>query len=472
MAQQTSPSSDNFDLIVIGAGPGGYVAAIRAAQLGLRTACVEREFLGGTCLNIGCIPSKALLDSSERVSQAKHDFAKHGITVGNVSVDVAKMMSRKGEVVKALTDGVGFLFKKSKVEHVKGHGKITASGTVEVVAAGGSPRTLRATRILIATGSAPIQIPGLPFDEKFICSSTGALAFPEIPKRFLVVGAGYIGVELGSVWNRLGSEVIVLEFLDRALPGMDKEMAGKLQRELEKQGLKFRFGTIAESAKVENGKVKVTYKTGDKSGTEEVDRVLVAVGRKPVTDNLGLQELGVAMDNKGFVTVDPHTFETNVKGVFAIGDVIGGLMLAHKAEEEGVAAVETMAGDAGHVNYKACPSVVYTHPELAQVGLTEEDAAARGPIKVGKFPLIANGRARALGETDGLVKVIGDAKTDRLLGVHVLGPHASDMIAEATVAMEFASSVEDLARSFHAHPTLPEAMKEAALAADKRQIHA
>jgi dihydrolipoamide dehydrogenase len=473
MAQQTSPSSDNFDLIVIGAGPGGYVAAIRAAQLGLRTACVEREFLGGTCLNIGCIPSKALLDSSERVSQAKHDFAKHGITVGNVSVDVAKMMSRKGEVVKGLTDGVGFLFKKNKVEHVKGHGKITAPGIVEVVAAGGgSPRTLRATRILIATGSAPIQVPGLPFDEKFICSSTGALAFPEIPKRFLVVGAGYIGVELGSVWNRLGSEVIVLEFLDRALPGMDKEMAGKLQRELEKQGLKFRFGTIAESAKVENGKVKVTYKTGDKSGTEEVDRVLVAVGRKPVTDNLGLQELGVAMDNKGFVTVDPHTFETNVKGVFAIGDVIGGLMLAHKAEEEGVAAVETMAGGAGHVNYKACPSVVYTHPELAQVGLTEEDAAARGPIKVGKFPLIANGRARAMGETDGLVKVIGDAKTDRLLGVHVLGPHASDMIAEATVAMEFASIVEDLARSFHAHPTLPEAMKEAALAADKRQIHA
>jgi dihydrolipoamide dehydrogenase len=249
-------------------------------------------------------------------------------------------------------------------------------------------------------------------------------------------------------------------------------MAGKLQRLLEQQGLKFRFGTIAESAKVENGKVKVAYKTGDKSGTEEVDRVLVAVGRKPVTDNLGLQELGVAMDNKGFVTVDPHTFETNVKGVFAIGDVIGGLMLAHKAEEEGVAAVETMAGGAGHVNYKACPSVVYTHPELAQVGLTEEDAAARGPIKVGKFPLIANGRARAMGETDGLVKVIGDAKTDRLLGVHVLGPHASDMIAEATVAMEFASSVEDLARSFHAHPTLPEAMKEAALAADKRQIHA
>ena len=464
-------SDSSFDLIVIGAGPGGYVAAIRAAQLGLRTACVEREFLGGTCLNIGCIPSKALLDSSEKVAMAKHDFAKHGISVGNVTVDLAKMMSRKGEVVKGLTDGVGFLFKKNKVEHVKGHGKIAAPDTVEVTGSDGKRQTLKTKRILIATGSAPIQIPSLPFDEKFFCSSTGALAFPEIPKRFLVVGGGYIGVELGSVWNRLGSEVIVLEFLDRALPGMDKEMAGKLQRQLEAQGLKFRFGTIAESAKVEGGKVKVSWKSGDKTGVEEVDRVLVAVGRKPVTDKLGLQELGVEMDKKGYVKVDPHTFETNVKGVFAIGDVIGGLMLAHKAEEEGVAAVETMAGGAGHVNYHACPSVVYTHPELAQVGFTEEDAAARGPIKVGRFPLIANGRARAMGDTDGLVKVIGDAKTDRILGVHVLGPHASDMIAEATVAMEFAASVEDLARSFHAHPTLPEAMKEAALAVDNRTLN-
>jgi dihydrolipoamide dehydrogenase len=468
---QTSPTAP-YDLIVIGAGPGGYVAAIRAAQLGLRTACVEREYLGGTCLNVGCIPSKAMLDSSEKVSMAKHDFAKHGISVGNVSVDLAKMMSRKDDVVKGLTGGVGSLFKKNKVDHVIGHGRIAAADTVEVTSAsgGGGPRTLKARRILIATGSAPIQIPGLPFDEKNICSSTGALAFTEVPKRFLVVGGGYIGVELGSVWNRLGSEVIVLEFLDRALPGMDKEMAGKLQRLLEQQGLTFRFNTVAESAKVENGKVKVSWKSGDQSGVEEVDKVLVAVGRRPVTDNLGLQELGVEQDKRGYVKVDEH-FETNVKGVFAIGDVVGGPMLAHKAEEEGVACVETMAGGRGHVNYPACPSVVYTHPELAQVGLTEEDAAARGPIKVGRFPLIANGRARGMGETDGLVKVIGDAKTDRLLGVHVLGPHASDMIAEATVAMEFASSVEDLARSFHAHPTLPEAMKEAALAADKRQIH-
>jgi dihydrolipoamide dehydrogenase len=464
-------ADSNFDLIVVGAGPGGYVAAIRAAQLGLKTACVEREYLGGTCLNVGCIPSKAMLDSSEKVSMAKHDFAKHGISVGDVSVDLAKMQARKADVVKGLTGGVGLLFKKNKVEHVIGHGKIKSSTTVEVVAAGGSPQTLTAKNILIATGSAPIQIPGLPFDEKFICSSTGALAFTEIPKRMIVVGAGYIGVELGSVWNRLGSEVIVLEFLDRALPGMDTEMAGKLQRLLEKQGLKFRFRTVAESAKVENGKVKVAWKSGDQSGVEEVDKVLVAVGRKPVTDNLGLSELGVGQDKRGYIQVNPH-FETNVKGIFAIGDVVGGLMLAHKAEEEGVACVETIAGGAGHVNYAACPSVVYTHPELAQVGLTEEDAAKRGPIKVGKFPLIANGRARGMGETDGMVKVIGDAKTDRLLGVHVLGPHASDMIAEATVAMEFAASVEDIARSFHAHPTLPEALKEAALAADKRQIHA
>lgn len=464
-------SNNSFDLIVIGAGPGGYVAAIRAAQLGFRTACVEREYLGGTCLNVGCIPSKALLDSSERVAMAKHDFAKHGIRLtGDIQVDLAAMMKRKDDVVKGLTGGVGLLFKKNKVEHVRGHGKITAPGTVEVTAAGQGSWTLNAKRILIATGSAPIQIPGLPYDEKFICSSTGALAFTEIPKRLIVVGAGYIGLELGSVWNRLGSEVIMLEFLDRALPNMDREMASGLQRLLEKQGLKFRFNTAAEKAEVANDKVRVTWKSGEERGVEEVDRVLVAVGREPVTDNLGLAESDVSMDKKGYVQVNDR-FETNVPGIFAIGDVIGGLQLAHKAEEEGVAVVEGMHGGTTHVNYHACPSVIYTHPELAQVGLTEEDAAERGPIKVGKFPLVANGRARAMGETEGLVKVIGDAKTDRLLGVHILAPHASDMIAEAAVAIEFAASVEDLARSFHAHPTLPEALKEAALAADKRPIH-
>ena len=466
------PSDDNYDLIVIGAGPAGYVAAIRAAQLGFKTACVEREYLGGTCLNVGCIPSKALLDSSEKVAMAKHDFAKHGIKGGEaVTVDLPVMLKRKDEVVKGLTGGVGLLFRKNKVEHVKGQGKITAADTVEVKLTGGDSRTLKSKRILVATGSAPIEIPGLKFDETFICSSTGALAIPEIPKRMIVVGAGYIGLELGSVWNRLGSEVIVLEFLDRALPNMDREMASGLQRQLEKQGLQFRFSTSAEKAEVKDNKVHVTWKSGEQRGTEIVDRVLVSVGRKPVTDGLGLTELGVAQDKKGYVIVDPHTFETSVQGVYAIGDVIGGLQLAHKAEEEGVAVVEGMHGGTSHVNYAACPSVIYTHPELAQVGLTEEDAAKRGPIKVGKFPLIANGRARGMGETDGMVKVIGDANTDRLLGVHILAPHASDMIAEATLAIEFASSVEDVARAFHAHPTLPEALKEAALGADKRAIH-
>jgi dihydrolipoyl dehydrogenase len=463
-------AENSFDLIVIGAGPGGYTAAIRAAQLGFKTACVEREFLGGTCLNIGCIPSKALLDSSERYYDIKHSLGKHGINVEGASIDLSTMMKRKDEVVKGLTGGVGYLFKKHKIEHLKGSGRILSPGSVEVSAAGAAPVIHRTQRILIATGSAPIQLPALPFDEKYILSSTGGLAISEVPKRMLIVGAGYIGVELGSVWSRLGSDVLILEFLDRALPGMDKEMAGQLQKLLEKQGLKFKFNTVAQSAKVESKHVTVSWKTGEQTGTEPVDKVLVAVGRRPVTDNLGLREIGVVIDSKGFVKVN-EKFETNINGIYAIGDVIGGLMLAHKAEEEGVAAVELMAGMAGHVNYPACPAVVYTHPELAQVGMTEEDAAKRGPIKVGRFPFMANGRARGMGETDGLVKVIADAATDRILGVHILGAHASDVIAEATLAMEFAASSEDIARSFHAHPTLPEALKEAALAVEKRTLN-
>jgi dihydrolipoamide dehydrogenase len=462
-------AENSFDLIVIGAGPGGYVAAIRAAQLGLKTACVEREFIGGTCLNIGCIPSKALLDSSERYYAVNHTLGRHGIKVDGASIDLGQMMKRKDEVVKGLTGGVGYLFKKHKIESIKGSGRILSPGSVEVTAAGAAPVIYRAQRILIATGSAPIQLPALPFDEKFVVSSTGGLAFAEVPKRLLVVGAGYIGVELGSVWSRLGSDVLVLEFLDRALPGMDKEMAGQLQKLLEKQGLKFKFNTVAQSAKVNQKQVTVAWKTGDETGTEVVDKVLVAVGRRPVTDNLGVREIGVVVDSKGFVKVNER-FETNINGIYAIGDVIGGLMLAHKAEEEAVAAVEMMAGKAGHVNYHACPAVVYTHPELAQVGMTEEDAAKRGPIKVGRFPFMANGRAKGMNETDGLVKVIADAATDRILGVHILGAHASDVIAEATLAMEFAASSEDIARSFHAHPTLPEALKEAALAVDKRSL--
>jgi dihydrolipoamide dehydrogenase len=455
----------NFDLIVIGAGPGGYTGAIRAAQLGMKVACVEREFLGGTCLNIGCIPSKALLDSSHHVYEINHHLGRRGIKVENLSVDLPTMMAFKDDVVKKMTGGVGFLFKKNKIEHLVGAGRIVSPNTVEVKSSSGTA-TYQTKRIMIATGSAPIEIKSLPFDGKYILSSTEALALKEVPKKMIVVGGGYIGVEMGSVWSRLGSEVLVLEFLGGILPPSDREMANALQKLLEKQGMKFRFNTTAESATVENGKVKVNWKSGEQTGTEEVDKVLICVGRRPVTDGLGLAEMGVALDRRGFVIVDSH-YATNIPGIYAIGDAIGGVMLAHKAEEEGVAATEMMAGKAGHVNYHAVPSVVYTHPELAQVGLSEEDAIKRGPIKIGKFPFTANGRARGMDETDGFVKVIGDAKTDRILGVHILGADAGTMIAEATVAMEFASSVEDVGRSFHAHPTTPEALREAALDANK-----
>ncbi len=465
--------SDNnsFDLIVIGAGPGGYVAAIRAAQNGFRVACVEREYLGGTCLNVGCIPSKALLDSSERYYAVKHQLGRHGINVTGASIDLPKMMARKDDVVSKLTGGVGGLFRKHKIEHLKGQGRITARETVEVTSAEGRKQSHKTKRILIATGSAPIELPGLKFDGKHILSSTEALSIPQVPKKMALVGAGYIGLELGSVWNRLGSEVLVLEFLDGVLPPSDREMAGALQKLLEKQGLKFKFETVAESATVENDRVKVAWKSDETRGVEDVDKVLVCVGRRPVTDNLGLDAVGVNLDKTGYVLVNEH-FMTNVEGIFAIGDVIGGVMLAHKAEEEGIAAVDLMAGKHGHVNYQACPSVVYTHPELAQVGYTEENARkVAGEIKVGKFPFTANGRARGMDETEGFVKVIADARTDKLLGVHILGAHASDMIAECVVAMEFGASAEDLARCFHAHPTLPEAIKEAALNVDKRAIH-
>ncbi|MDP9174147.1 MAG: dihydrolipoyl dehydrogenase [Planctomycetota bacterium] len=455
----------SFDLIVIGAGPGGYTSAIRAAQLGMKVACVEREFLGGTCLNIGCIPSKALLDTSYRLYNLEHSLSKRGIKAEKITLDLAAMMAFKDDVVKKMTGGVGYLFRKNKIEHLVGQGRIVSPGSVEVKNSAGI-QIYQAGKILIVTGSAPIQLPALPFDGVHILSSTEALSLKEIPKRLIVVGGGYIGVEMGSVWNRLGSETIIMEFLPGILPPSDREMATALQKSLEKQGIKFRFNTVAESARAEYGKVRVQWKSGEQTGTEEVDKVLVCVGRRPVVDGLGLAEAGVALDRKGFVVVDGH-YATNVPGIYAVGDVIGGMMLAHKAEEEGVAAVELMAGKGGHVNYSACPSVVYTHPELAQVGLSEEDAAKRGPIKIGKFPFTANGRARGMDETEGFVKVIGDARTDRLLGVHILGADASSMIAEATLAMEFAASVEDVGRAFHAHPTLPEALREAALAANK-----
>jgi dihydrolipoamide dehydrogenase len=436
----------------------------------MRVACIDREYLGGTCLNVGCIPSKALLDSTERFFEAKTKLAHHGIKFEGLSVDLATMLGRKDQVVKQLTGGVGYLFKKNKIDAFIATGRIVSPGTVEVKSAQGT-QLLKAKNILIATGSAPVELPGLPYDGKYVISSTEALTLTEIPKRLLVVGGGYIGLEMGSVWNRLGSEVVVLEFTDGILPLMDTELAGLLHRMLEKQGFKFQFGTGAREAGVKDGKVVVSWKSGDKTGEEVADKVLVATGRKPVTDGLGLKEAGVALDSKGFVKIDAH-FATNVPGIWAIGDVIGGLMLAHKAEEEGIAAVEIMAGKAGHVNYHTIPGVVYTHPELAQVGLTEADAKREGrEIRIGKFPFSANGRAKSIDETEGVVKIIGDAKTDRLLGVQILGAHASDMIAECVMAMEMAASVEDLARTNHAHPTLPEAVKEAAMAVDKRAIH-
>ena len=472
--------SNSFDVIVIGAGPGGYVCAIRAAQLGFKVACVEREFLGGTCLNIGCIPSKALLDSSEKFAQAKHGFAKHGIEVGEVKLDLAKMMARRGSVVKALVDGVGFLFKKNKIEHLRGEARFTGpvdgQPAIEVKSSTGTA-AYSAKHVIIATGSAPSNVPGLPFDGKHVISSREALELPAVPKKLLIVGGGYIGVEMASVWSRLGTEVTVVEFLDGILPQSDREMANALQRSLEKQGIKFKFKVAAQGVEVAGDTVKLKWKARDgqgdttETGVEEADKVLVCVGRRPMTEGLGLDVIGLGVDQRGFIEVDKH-FATKVPGVYAIGDVIGGIMLAHKAEEEGVAIAELLAGKPGHVNYDHCPAVVYTHPELASVGKTEEQLKAAGvEYKVGKFNMTANGRARGIDETEGFIKVLGDKKTDRLLGVHIFAAHASDVIAEATVAMEFASSCEDLARSFHAHPTLPEALKEAALAVDKVAIH-
>jgi len=459
------------DLIIIGAGPGGYVAALRAAQLGMRVACIERyPTLGGTCLNVGCIPSKALLDSSEHFYFVRNGLAAHGIKTGAVELDLPAMMTRKDKVVKGLTQGIAGLFKKSKVESVTGTGRLVDAGTVEVTK-GDDRRTLRAPRIVIATGSAPIELPGLPFDGTHIVSSTEALALPRVPERLLVVGAGAIGLELGSVWNRLGARVKIVEFLDRIVPGFDRQMADMLHKSLQKQGLAFQLETTARGAVVSNGRVTVTLESKGASSEEVADVVLVAVGRRPYSEGLGAREIGVQYDDRGRITVDAH-YQTSVPGVYAIGDVIHGPMLAHKAEEEGVACVELMAGQAGHVNYDAVPNVVYTHPELAGVGLSEEQAQSREiQYGVGLFPFLANGRARTMNETDGAVKIIADARTDRVLGIHVFGAHASDLIAEAAVAMEFGASAEDIARSVHAHPTLPEAMKEAALAVDKRPLH-
>jgi dihydrolipoamide dehydrogenase len=463
-------SDTTHDLVVIGSGPGGYIAAIRAAQLGMRVACVEKDTsLGGTCLNIGCIPSKALLDSSERYYQAGHDLAAHGVQVSGVALDLKRMQARKQTVVKALTKGVAGLFRKHKVESITGVARLAAGPRVEV--GGAAPRTLTARHILLATGSAPIELRVAPFNGTRIISSTEALSLAEVPKRLLVVGGGAIGLELGSVWSRLGSEVVVVELLDRLVPGMDRQMAGLLQKSLEKQGLTFRLNTTLQRATVEGDVVVAQLAGADGTSEARADILLVAVGRRPYTDGLGLDAVGLQLDERGRIPVDAH-YATSVPGLYAIGDVIPGVMLAHKAEDEGVAAVEHMAGLPGHVNYDAIPNVVYTAPELASVGISEEEAANRQiTVKVGSFPYIANGRARAMGETDGAVKVIADATTDRVLGVHILGPHASDVIAEAALAVEFSASAEDIGRTVHAHPTLAEALKEAALAVDGRPLN-
>jgi dihydrolipoamide dehydrogenase len=463
----------SYDLVVIGAGPGGYVCAIRAAQLGMRVAVVEKyKTLGGTCLNIGCIPSKALLYASEMFEEAAHGLGPLGVVVAPPKLDLGTMMKHKDDTVAANVNGVAFLFKKNKIEWVRGEGRIAAPGKVVIKGEDGKETTLETKAIVIATGSDVARLPGVEIDEKTVVSSTGALSLPETPKRLIVVGAGVIGLELGSVWRRLGAEVTVVEFLDRILPGMDAEVGKQFQRMLEKQGFKFHLGSKMAKVEKTGGGLKATIEpaAGGAAMTIEADVVLVAIGRRPYTQNLGLEALGVATD-RGQVVVDPH-FATNVPGIYAIGDVIRGPMLAHKAEDEGVAVAELLAGQAGHVNYEAIPSVVYTSPEIATVGKTEEELKAEGvAYRVGKFPFTANGRARAMRHTEGFVKILADAATDRLLGAHIVGFGAGEMIHEAVVLMEFGGSAEDLARTCHAHPTMSEAVKEAAMAVDKRAIH-
>jgi dihydrolipoamide dehydrogenase len=464
----------SYDLIVIGSGPGGYVCAIRAAQLGLKTAVVEKmPTFGGTCLNIGCIPSKALLHSSDLFEQAGHSFGKMGIGVSEPKLDLKAMMAFKQEGVDGNVKGVDYLFKKNKIDGIHGAARIAAPGKVEVTGANGQTQTLETKSIVIATGSDVARLKGMEIDERRVVSSTGALSLDRVPQRLVVVGAGVIGLELGSVWRRLGAEVTVVEFLDGALPGMDGEVRRQAQRILEKQGMTFKLSSKVTAVDASGDRLKVTVEPakGGTAETIEADVVLVSIGRVPYTAGLGLEGAGVKLDECGRVMVDAH-YATNVPGIWAIGDVIHGPMLAHKAEDEGVAVAEILAGQAGHVNYDAIPNVVYTFPEIASVGKTEEELkAANVAYAVGKFPFTANGRAKVNMTTDGFVKILADAKTDRVLGLHLIGADAGNMIAEAVIAMEFGASAEDIARSCHAHPTLSEAVKEAALAVGKRAIH-
>jgi len=464
-----------YDLVVIGTGPGGYVCAIRAAQLGMKVGVVEKRAThGGTCLNVGCIPSKALLHTSELFEEAGHAFAGFGIKVAKPKLDLKAMMAHKAKTVEGNVTGIDFLFKKNKITPHHGTGRIIAAGKVEVTGDDGKTEVLETKNIVIATGSDVATLPGIEIDETSVVSSTGALELDKVPGKLIVVGAGVIGLELGSVWRRLGSEVTVVEFLDRILPGMDNDVAKNFQRMLAKQGMSFKLSSKVTGIDKKGKKLAVTVEpaAGEAAAeTLDADVVLIAIGRRPYIDGLGLDEVGVALDERGRVATDGH-FKTSVDGIYAIGDVIAGPMLAHKAEDEGVAVAELLAGEAGHVNYDVIPGVVYTMPEVASVGRTEEELKAAGiAYSVGKFPFTANGRAKAMAATDGFVKVLADKATDRVLGVHIIGASAGEMIHEAAVLMEFGGSAEDLARTCHAHPTMSEAIKEAALAVDKRPIH-
>jgi len=467
-------SENSFDVVVIGAGPGGYVAAIRAAQLDLKTACIESgPTLGGTCLNVGCIPSKALLHASEEYAHAAKGLAAHGIKIEGLSLDLPTMMGHKSSVVENLTKGIAHLFKQNEITHIHGHARLAGGGKITVTNEDGSEQTIEAKSIVIATGSAPTPLPGMEIDEERIVSSTGALSLEEVPGHLVVIGAGYIGLELGSVWSRLGSKVTVVEFLEHIVPGMDGEVAKQFHRLLRRQKMKFKLGTKVTSAVRTNEGVQLEMEpvAGGNSEAMEADVVLVAVGRRPYTNDLGLDAADIEVDGGGRIPVGDN-FETSSKGVYAIGDVIRGPMLAHKAEDEGIAVAEIIAGQKSHVNYDAIPGVVYTAPEVASVGQTEEALQAAGiKYRVGKFPFMANSRARAMSTTDGFVKILADAETDRVLGVHIIGADAGTLIAEAVLAMEFGGSAEDIARTCHAHPTLNEAMKEAALAVSGDAIH-
>ena len=463
---------DEFDVIVIGGGPGGYVCAIRAAQLGHKTACIEsRGSLGGTCLNVGCIPSKSLLHSAEMYHKANKEFDKIGINTGGLSLDVSKMMSHKLKTVDGLTKGIEFLFKKNKVTYIKGHGSLASKNSVNIKNLDGSDSHIKGKHIIIATGSSVATLPNIKIDEQTIVSSTGALSLEKVPSKMIVIGGGVIGLELGSAWMKLGADVEVIEYMDHILPGMDKEVSDTFHKILKRQGMKFNLSAKVNSVENNSGKAVVEFEKDGSSNVLEADVVLVSVGRKPNTEGLKLDEAGIETDDRGRVKIDKH-FKTNVDGIYAIGDVVIGPMLAHKAEEEGIAVAEMISGKFGHVNYNVIPSVVYTHPEVASVGKTEEELRKESiDYNAGKFPFMANSKAKVNDEADGFVKILADKKTDKVLGVHIVGPDAGNLIAELSLAMEFGASSEDIARTCHAHPTLTEAVKEAALAVDKRPIH-